>query len=105
MMNEKKCLHCGADYTLHRAHDNACPFNGQESGEIGEGHWMATTFEESGDNAPSARLTKREYIAVMAMQGILSNSVIAKQGAGEEAIAKWAINQADELLRQLENKV
>lgn len=41
-------------------------------------------------------LTKREYFAAMAMQGIL-----AKLNAPNEKIAEWSIGQADELLKQL----
>lgn len=46
-------------------------------------------------------LTKREYLATMAMQGILSNATFAREGLNEVAIAEWAVNQADELLNQL----
>jgi hypothetical protein len=46
-------------------------------------------------------MTKREYLAAMAMQGILSNSTIAREGLNEKEIAEWARNQADELLNQL----
>jgi len=47
-----------------------------------------------------AGLTKREYFAALAMQGILAadvnNNVIYKK------CAEWAVNQADALLAELE---
>lgn len=55
-------------------------------------------------------LTKREYFAAMAMQGIKSNPELcricdeaAKQNGGtqQEYIAKMAVKDADELLNQL----
>ncbi len=46
-------------------------------------------------------LTKREYFAVMAMQGLLSCPDIA---ASREAIAEESVKQADELLKALESK-
>ncbi len=47
-------------------------------------------------------LTKREYFAGLAMQGLLANSNIDLVCASEEIKAKWSIKQADELLKQLE---
>jgi len=41
-------------------------------------------------------LTKREYFAGLAMQGILSNHGVHSD------IAKWAVEQADSLLKELE---
>lgn len=50
-------------------------------------------------------LTKREYFAGVALQGILSNRWSMEFGNyNEEAKAEMAIKQADELLKQLENK-
>lgn len=43
-------------------------------------------------------LTKREYFAAMAMQGMLANSFW-----GEQDVAEQAIRYADELLKQLES--
>ncbi len=45
-------------------------------------------------------LTKREYIAVMAMQGHISADQANTRSA--EAIAQWSVACADALLRQLE---
>ena len=53
-------------------------------------------------------LTKREYFAGLAMQGILSNPANAEQfkvndwGVNGTAIADNAVHCADELLKQLE---
>lgn len=52
-------------------------------------------------------MTKREYFAANAMQAILSNPYVNQQTgpmceAGNDYIAKWAINQADALLKELE---
>lgn len=46
-------------------------------------------------------LTKREYFAGLAMQGLLSNQRLS---ATEEELAKASIEVADELLKQLENE-
>ena len=42
-------------------------------------------------------ITKREYFALMAMQGMLSNRI-----SGEIEISYMSIKYADELLKQLE---
>lgn len=52
-------------------------------------------------------LTKREYFAGLAMQGMLLNGGMMINGQkcfALDTIAKLAIQQADELLQQLENK-
>lgn len=64
----------------------ACPDNGTE---------YRTTWQGQ------VGLTKREYFAVMAMQGLLSCPDIA---ASREAIAEESVKQADELLKALETK-
>ena len=51
------------------------------------------------DNAKG--LTKREYFAAKAMQGLLSNNAII-DGTEKEWIAKESIRQAEETLKQLE---
>ena len=48
-------------------------------------------------------LSKREYFAGLAMQGMLANSYPDTMGFNEEQIAKIAINYTDELLKQLQN--
>jgi len=45
-------------------------------------------------------LTKREYFAGLAMQGLLANSNLADVEASHMAI--WATMQADALLKELE---
>lgn len=49
-------------------------------------------------------LTKREYFAGLAMQGLLANSHHEIVSALESKIAEWAIGVADELLKQLDNE-
>ena len=46
-------------------------------------------------------LTKREYFAGLAMQGLLSGHAIEKYSSGVNTVAKFAIEYADELLKQL----
>lgn len=54
-------------------------------------------------NNPSIGLTKREYFAAMAMQGLLSADARYKgRTDNRESLAKDAIAQADELLKQLD---
>lgn len=59
-------------------------------------------------NDTSLGLTKREYFAGLAMQGILANQSIVvglKFKSGDAyKITKASIELADELLKQLENK-
>lgn len=51
-------------------------------------------------------LTKREAFAMAAMQGILSgrNEVIEERGYPPTEVAQWAVQQADELLKALEQE-
>ena len=54
-------------------------------------------------------LTKREYFAGLAMQGLLANSYGGMTSGGSRTfspneISKLAVIHADELLKQLENK-
>ena len=52
-------------------------------------------------------LTKREYFAGLAMQGMISNMKPSSMNGIEEIpsnIAKWSLHFADELLKQLENE-
>ena len=46
-------------------------------------------------------LTKREYFAGLAMQGLLANENLS---ATEQDVAKASVILADELLKQLENE-
>ena len=67
------------------------------------------TQSPSLQNDTSLGLTKREYFAGLAMQGLLSNSYSNgfSQPLSEydsKSIAKFSIEYADELLKQLENK-
>ena len=49
-------------------------------------------------------LTKREYFAGLVLQGLMANNREEVMTQNEEQLAKWAINHADELLKQLESK-
>ena len=48
-------------------------------------------------------LTKREYFAAMAMQGLLGNNIVKDLDLAKEMIAADALVYADELLKQLES--
>ena len=66
------------------------------------------TQSPSLQNETSLGLSKREYFAGLAMQGLIS-SFTKKASYGEwgtemEATIKCAIDYADELLKQLENE-
>lgn len=43
-------------------------------------------------------LTKREYFAAMAMQGLLANSALEN---GHDVTAEWAVNMADRVIAKL----
>ena len=63
------------------------------------------TQSPSLQNETSLGLTKREYFAGVALQGILSNRWSMEFGNyNEEQKAEMAIKYADELLKQLENE-
>lgn len=47
-------------------------------------------------------LTKREYFAGLAMQGLLGEDV--NHGYNVRTVAKWAVEQADALLYELNNR-
>ena len=53
------------------------------------------------ENLPSSGLTKLEYAAIMAMNGILSNGGMSDE---HSVVAYDAIAYAKELLKQLEEK-
>ena len=48
-------------------------------------------------------LTKREYFAALAMQGILANGTQRIHGDMYQFLAHVAVKQADTLLKELEN--
>ena len=55
------------------------------------------------NNVNHSGLTKREYFAGLAMQAIIPNWNLMK-GVERGAVADIAVEMADSLLRQLENK-
>ena len=46
-------------------------------------------------------LTKREYFAVLAMQGYCGGEFTGQSGMSPESIAKWSVEMADALLTEL----
>lgn len=52
-----------------------------------------------GGDSSATGLTKREYFAAMAMQGVLSSSA----DRGEAAVVKMAMKFADQLLKALDS--
>ena len=53
-----------------------------------------------GETFANDGLTKREYFAGLAMQGLLVNN----SSAPYKLVSEWSIAQADELLKQLNEK-
>lgn len=52
-------------------------------------------------------LSKREFFAAMAMQGMYNNGVMRESGCidnSPDGIAEMAVNAADELIKALNNK-
>jgi hypothetical protein len=78
--------------------------------EMKKGDYAAFANPGSDQGPGSMGLTKREYFAGLAMQGMVTNpeimqAVTASQlidGTASERIAKVSIQYADELLKQLE---
>lgn len=67
------------------------------------------TQSPSLQNDTSLGLTKREYFAGLAMQGLLANSYGGMTSGGSRTfspneISKLSVLHADELLKQLENE-
>jgi hypothetical protein len=52
-----------------------------------------------GSTIVNTGLTKREYFAAMAMNGLLSNFFLG--GKKHESIAKWSVEQSDALIEAL----
>lgn len=73
--------------------ENAFPFQSSEASHMNEAHHG---------------LTKREYFAAKAMQGLLSNNIYHNPNEKHEMISVYdlsraAIDYADELLKQLDH--
>lgn len=72
--------------------------------ENGKQQAFPFTIEDTGNpSVTSLGLTKREYFAAMAMQGILSNHMLIDSSEWDW-VAKNAVKQADELLKQLSDE-
>ena len=59
----------------------------------------ASHSPEFGPVHPKLGLTKREYFAAMAMQGMCANSDYTHNS--QSAIAEWSVKQADALIEAL----
>lgn len=60
--------------------------------------------EQTQDNQHNNGLTKREYFAGLAMQGILAANMYPNISSTPKDIAKYSIQLADELLTHLNSK-
>jgi hypothetical protein len=55
---------------------------------------------KDGSEIVNMGLTKREYFAAMAMQGMIGNSYFT-EGSSYNTIAEWSVQQADALIEAL----
>lgn len=64
------CENCGGDESIHHYQTMQCPVGGREGQE-----YLNLIFKEAKPNSerPALELTKREHIAISAMQGMLSS--------------------------------
>jgi len=67
-------------------------------------HTAYPIFDKYGNAGYDKGLTKREYYAGIALQGILSNDRTITAPYNMEVIVKESIRAADELLKQLDNE-
>ena len=56
---------------------------------------------ECGTMGGAVGLTKREYFAAAALQGLLANRDLSAVVEPSEAFAAWAVEQADDLIKAL----
>ena len=79
------------------------PINPVMMQKVGENKFRASKPSDVKKwNIPTEGLTKREYFAGLAMQGMIANTDTYVQD--KSVIAKLSIEHADELLKQLENE-
>jgi len=57
---------------------------------------------DSSHNEELSGITKREYFAAMAMQGMLPNYKTVRSDEGDKAIASLSVKMADALLEELD---
>ena len=77
------------------------PINPVMMQQVGENEFRASKPSDPKEwNIPTEGLTKREYFAGLAMQGLLASN----SGQTSKYLVKKAIESTDELLKQLENK-
>lgn len=79
------------------------PHNPPHSSPVNTGaNWPAYPVTDDSYHEPSRGLTKRELLAAMAMQGMLSNPAICDMTSGEASrVALWANQCSDALLAEL----
>ena len=78
------------------------PINPVMMQQVGENEFRASKPSDQKEwNIPTEGLTKREYFAGLAMQGILANSSL--NNLKEETVAEISVLCADKLLENLEN--
>lgn len=67
-------------------------------------HDPAFPFEHPADFIMVNGLTKREYFAAMAMQGLLANSHDAFIEKSFDILCEWSVSNADRLIDELNKK-
>jgi len=60
-----------------------------------------SAFATASDSRYQAGLTKREYFAILALQGICVEKYVQRDN-DREIIAQWSVKMADALLEELE---
>ena len=83
------------------------PINPVMMQQVGENKFRASKPSDPKEwNIPTEGLTKREYFAGLAMQGLIAGRWACPDNVPNDVITivKEAVLHADELLKQLENK-
>ena len=74
----------------------------KEAEKLGNESAIPEVYTNAFDHISSTNgLSKREFFAAMAMQGIISNASIAKITDSYKDVAEWSIEHADALLEEL----
>lgn len=109
------CANCGGGQGLHHYHTNQCPVGGVEAPDGRQQEWKTSVYRavippsngtwKTNPHDPvdafyvgdSRGLTKREYFAAIAMQGLLANGAVLEKSA----ITQNATRLADYLIDAL----
>jgi len=75
--------------------------NGKQPAFASPGTYNPNNGNHNGDS--QVGLTKREYFAGLALQGICMQKYVQRDN-DREAIAKWSVKMADALLKELEDE-